>query len=58
MFLLAKYWEHAENRRKFFLDFARDHKFDPLVAKNWYSVSNELVRATRVFKFCVFALFY
>lgn len=46
--ILAKYWEVAENRRQFFLDFAREHKFDPLVPKNWYSVSNELVRATKV----------
>jgi len=29
-------WEDAASRRKFFENFAKAHKFDPLIAENWY----------------------
>lgn len=32
------YWS-GKTRKNFFLAYARKHSFDPLVAKNWYSVS-------------------
>lgn len=30
-------YTRAENRRKFFENYARKKGFDPLVAENWYS---------------------
>lgn len=35
------FWKEATNRRQFFDEYARDRKFDPLVAENWYSVLYE-----------------
>ncbi len=32
------YWNNAHNRRKFFVDFATQKGFDPLVAENWENV--------------------
>ncbi len=31
----------GEMRRKWFLDFAKEKKFDPLVARNWYTIASE-----------------
>eukprot|EP00026_Physarum_polycephalum_P001891 Phypoly_transcript_01894.p1 GENE.Phypoly_transcript_01894~~Phypoly_transcript_01894.p1 ORF type:complete len:789 (+),score=99.81 Phypoly_transcript_01894:138-2369(+) len=45
--LPPKYWTEPANQKQFFLDFAKDRKFDPFVAKNWYSISLELFRATK-----------
>lgn len=36
---LALYWKYDENRKKFFEKFAKNHKFDPLLAENWYNIS-------------------
>jgi len=36
-------WTAAINRRKFFEKFAEEHGFDPLVAKNWYPVTLEMI---------------
>ncbi len=33
-----KYWSDALNRRKFFIEFASQKGFDPLVASNWENV--------------------
>jgi len=46
-YVLARYWTDKVNQRQFFLDYAKQKKFDPLFAKNWYSVSLELFRATK-----------
>jgi len=35
------YWNDSKNRRKFFDDYAADHKFDPLWADNWYRVRSK-----------------
>jgi len=33
------YWANRENRRQFFLDFARQRGFDPLIAANWQRIT-------------------
>eukprot|EP00026_Physarum_polycephalum_P001959 Phypoly_transcript_01963.p1 GENE.Phypoly_transcript_01963~~Phypoly_transcript_01963.p1 ORF type:complete len:985 (-),score=156.37 Phypoly_transcript_01963:23-2977(-) len=33
------YWKDEKNRRKFFTDFAKQKKFDPLIPNHWYAVS-------------------
>jgi len=40
---LQDYWTYASNRRAFFDKFAKDSQFDPLVAKNWYSIPPETI---------------
>eukprot|EP00026_Physarum_polycephalum_P002320 Phypoly_transcript_02326.p1 GENE.Phypoly_transcript_02326~~Phypoly_transcript_02326.p1 ORF type:complete len:617 (+),score=95.55 Phypoly_transcript_02326:985-2835(+) len=43
------YWtvHGEENTRRFFDDYAQAHGFDPLVAKNWYSITRQKVLAFR-----------
>eukprot|EP00026_Physarum_polycephalum_P002905 Phypoly_transcript_02914.p1 GENE.Phypoly_transcript_02914~~Phypoly_transcript_02914.p1 ORF type:complete len:836 (+),score=73.69 Phypoly_transcript_02914:81-2588(+) len=36
-----KYWQVVANRRKFFFDLAKVKGFDPLLAKNWYSLTEK-----------------
>ena len=43
------YWAKEESRRRFFDSFAEAQGFDPLVPKNWYSVSKEAIQKQRVF---------
>ncbi len=33
-----KYWSDANNRRNFFIEFALQKKFDPMVTGNWKNV--------------------
>jgi hypothetical protein len=35
----GNYWKDDNNKRKFFIDFAKEKKFDPLHPQNWYSLS-------------------
>lgn len=42
------YWKDANNRRKFFVDFAKKNHFDPLVASNWYTVLGTDIVAIKV----------
>eukprot|EP00026_Physarum_polycephalum_P002957 Phypoly_transcript_02966.p1 GENE.Phypoly_transcript_02966~~Phypoly_transcript_02966.p1 ORF type:complete len:695 (+),score=87.59 Phypoly_transcript_02966:171-2087(+) len=37
------YWDHKTNLRNFFISYARDNNFDPLVAENWYSQSKTMI---------------
>ncbi len=40
-----KYWRNSHNRRKFFIEFASQKGFDPLVAANWENVQRmEMVK--------------
>ncbi len=39
-----KYWSNANNRRKFFVEFASQKGFDPLVAANWKNVQSREMR--------------
>eukprot|EP00026_Physarum_polycephalum_P000804 Phypoly_transcript_00805.p1 GENE.Phypoly_transcript_00805~~Phypoly_transcript_00805.p1 ORF type:complete len:823 (+),score=101.61 Phypoly_transcript_00805:1404-3872(+) len=34
------YWGDSENRKNYFIQFARDNMFDPLIAENWYKFKN------------------
>ena len=38
---LGNYWSEESNRKNLFLAFAREQKFDPLIAQNWYSASRQ-----------------
>jgi hypothetical protein len=42
-----KYWTF-EARRRFFDDLAKTHGFDPLIAKNWYSVPYKAIENEKV----------
>lgn len=48
------YWEKPEYRRKFFIDFAKENNFDPLVAKNWYLVHRSQLASIKVV--CLFVV--
>lgn len=37
--MLDSRWEDKENRKEYFIEFARGRKFDPFIADNWYSIS-------------------
>ena len=47
--VLGNYWLPEENRRMFFLNFAKSRGFDPLVAKNWYPFTNNDIHEAKVF---------
>eukprot|EP00026_Physarum_polycephalum_P006810 Phypoly_transcript_06862.p1 GENE.Phypoly_transcript_06862~~Phypoly_transcript_06862.p1 ORF type:complete len:562 (+),score=109.53 Phypoly_transcript_06862:93-1688(+) len=34
----ANYWANPDNRKKFFVDYAKERGFDPEIPENWYSV--------------------
>jgi signal peptidase I len=36
-----QHWQEVENRRKWFVFFASERKFDPLLAENWYNITSE-----------------
>lgn len=46
--LLGGHWAVDANRRDFFNNFASEHRFDPLIAENWYSVPRSLFTHTKV----------
>lgn len=40
------YWQDLNNQKQFFVDFAKEKKFDPLIPHNWYQVSkNDLLHS-------------
>ena len=43
------FWGDANERRRFFEDISKQLSFDPLVAENWYSVSDEVILNMKVF---------
>ncbi len=44
----GNYWSIAHNRRKFFVDFATQKGFDPLVAANWKNVQRrEIIKQVK-----------
>jgi hypothetical protein len=51
-------WQTAENRRKFFEEYAREKGFDPLIADNWYQQSIKDVVAKKVKIFCLFLFLF
>lgn len=42
------YWDKVANRRKFFLNIAKEKGFDPLISENWYSLKHADVVDQRV----------
>eukprot|EP00026_Physarum_polycephalum_P003383 Phypoly_transcript_03394.p1 GENE.Phypoly_transcript_03394~~Phypoly_transcript_03394.p1 ORF type:complete len:728 (+),score=54.40 Phypoly_transcript_03394:224-2407(+) len=40
-------WYNAKNRRKFFEEYARENKFDPLNPKNWYIQQRKKIEAKK-----------
>ncbi len=42
-----KYWSNAHNRRKFFIEFAVQKGFDPLLAVNWKNIRCKQVKRTQ-----------
>jgi len=46
LLLFKEGWKAPENQRKFFDEFARSKKFNPMDPENWYSVTrNDIQRA-------------
>ena len=43
-----RYYENEENRRSFFVEFAKSKSFDPLNAEDWYSVSIREIKTLKV----------
>jgi hypothetical protein len=54
--LIGNYWHSESNRKKFFDDFAKKKRFDPLVAANWYCVTREEIEAEKVHTFTNYLL--
>jgi hypothetical protein len=49
IYLLAgNYWDDPKRRRKFFIEFAKEKGFNPLVAENWYSVPPSEIKSRTV----------
>lgn len=55
LLFVGKYWTVA-NRRNFFINIAKYHKFDPLVPNNWYQFGFHDIHSIKVSSF--FILFY
>lgn len=42
------FWKSSENRRKFFIEFAQEKGFDPMVPENWHNITWAEFRAKKV----------
>ncbi len=50
---IGNYWNTVHNRRKFFVEFATQKGFDPLVASNWENIQyREMVKKVKREKAC------
>ena len=47
-YILVDQYHHHKTRMKFFVKFASEKNFDPLVAKHWYQVSDEDIKKQKV----------
>jgi len=47
-FIAENYWTEKDNRRKFFVDFAKQNGFEPLIAENWYPITRDKITEYRV----------
>ncbi len=48
IFFTGNYWNNAHNRRKFFIAFASQKGFDPLVAVSWENIQyREMVKQVK-----------
>lgn len=41
-------WDTAEQRRQFFVEYAVQNEFDPLIAENWYTQPLSKIMSTKV----------
>jgi len=55
--MFAGRWDEEGNRRKAFLEFAELHRFDPLIAKNWYLQSASYMKSSFQVYVIVFDIF-
>lgn len=46
--LSGNYWDARENKRRFFDEFAKSNKFNPLVTENWYPITTRMVKKSKV----------
>eukprot|EP00026_Physarum_polycephalum_P003600 Phypoly_transcript_03613.p1 GENE.Phypoly_transcript_03613~~Phypoly_transcript_03613.p1 ORF type:complete len:792 (+),score=79.66 Phypoly_transcript_03613:110-2377(+) len=46
-FMEKSYWDRAENRREFFISYAKAKGFDHLIASNWYMQNRKEIYATK-----------
>lgn len=42
------YWNNIENRRKFFIDFAKQRGFDPFKPENWAHIARVEITKNKV----------
>ena len=53
------FWGKMENRRQFFEKYAKQNRFDPLIAANWYlQFKGNILSAKVFFLFLVLFLFF
>jgi hypothetical protein len=46
---MADIWHKVDTRRQFFIDYAKNIGFDPLLPENWYTQPLNKILATQVF---------
>ena len=51
LFTYTTAWSDPQSRRRFFEDYAKENKFDPLIPSNWYSNDRKKILSTKVFYF-------
>ena len=49
-FKTENYWKELNNRKKFFIEFARKRRFDPFRKSNWENISLNKIIAHKVWK--------
>ena len=47
-YLIQAPWYYTENRKNFFLNYAKENGFDALVAENWYLQSRTRIKSQKV----------
>lgn len=50
MFHAGNYWHNKHHQRNFFVQFAKTHGFEPLIAQNWYKLNVSHINKTKVIK--------
>lgn len=45
---IERYWSSVANRKKFFLNFAKEKNFDPHVPENWYPWKQKVFEERKV----------
>lgn len=56
--LIDYLWRHEENRREFFVKYAEQNGFDPLVAENWYNQSSKSILSVKVSYIAIYKVLY